>query len=68
MKFENTLEFAKQLDAQDELNKYRNELLHSNDQIYNQEYEPFDVELSNGVYLANVSTDNETEIVKLVKR
>ena len=27
MKFENTLEFAKQLDAQDELNKYRNEFI-----------------------------------------
>jgi len=27
MKFENTLKFAKQLDAQDELNKYRNEFI-----------------------------------------
>lgn len=35
------------------INKYRNELLNSNDQIYNQEYEPFDVELSNGVYFSS---------------
>ncbi len=35
------------------INKFRNELLNSNDQIYNQEYEPFDVELSNGVYFSS---------------
>ncbi len=34
-------------------NKFRNELLNSNSPIYNQEYEPFDVELSDGVYYSS---------------
>lgn len=35
------------------IGKFRNELLNSNDQIYNQEYEPFDVELSGGKYFSS---------------
>ncbi len=35
------------------INKFRNELLNSNDQIYNQEYEPFDVEYSDGLYFSS---------------
>jgi len=35
------------------INKFRNELLHSSSQIYNQEYEPFDVEFSKDQYFSS---------------